>query len=177
MKKKKIIIITVIFLFAGFIAFIFINERRLLTREQNEIKNYAKTIAVSMWDIEPKGPIEYLRLVSKRQKYKQIIVTHIDGEPFINIENKLQGKIENFLLSLKLIRTIAIKEDVSYTGNEIGEFRAYWYSTSVYFYFHTLIILFLFPMKQRYAIVARQNFKVTEQNRCARIFDTTYNTV
>ncbi len=143
MKKKKIIIITVILFTVSFIAFILINERRLLAREQKEIKNYAKTIAVSLWSIEPKGPIEYLTLVCKRQKYKQLIVTHIDGEPFINIESELQGNIEKFLLSLKLIRTIVIRENVSYKGSVIGEIIAYWYSTSVYFYFYTIIIIFL----------------------------------
>jgi adenylate cyclase len=143
MKKEKIVIILVIALIPAFVVFAFAYEYYLNDKEQTEIGRYADIIAVSLWNMEPKGPTEYLTLACRRNNYKQLLVKDIDGEIFIDLGNDLEGSIDQFLISLGLIRTSRVSSDILYTGRVISEISAIWYSLSIYVYFYTIVILLL----------------------------------
>ncbi|MDB4444037.1 adenylate/guanylate cyclase domain-containing protein [bacterium] len=144
--KKIIITITVLLLGSIFIIFVFAYEHHLHAREQKEIDNYAKVIAVSLWNMEPKMPAEYLELASRRHNYKQLVVTDIDGERFIEFKSNILRPIDRFLISLGLIHTSRISSQINYNGRVIGEISAIWYSFSIYVYFYAVVMILLLLM-------------------------------
>ncbi|MBW2624494.1 MAG: hypothetical protein JRD68_16415 [Deltaproteobacteria bacterium] len=78
MKKEKTIIIISVILLAVFVSFIYFDERYLVNEEQKDLDNYAKIIAISLWNFESRGPTEYLKQVSVHRKYRYLTVSDID---------------------------------------------------------------------------------------------------
>ncbi|MFC1534633.1 adenylate/guanylate cyclase domain-containing protein [Thermodesulfobacteriota bacterium] len=160
--KKIIIIVTVILLISLFVVFVLIYEHYLHSKEQKEVNNYANIIAISLWNMEPEGPTKYLSLMCGRNNYKQLLVTDIDGETFIDIKNTFKNPIDQFLISSKLTRISSINSDIIFNDRVIGKITANWYSFSIYVYFYAVVIILLSMMVLWFFLSALEKSKALE---------------
>jgi len=159
---KKTVIIIAILLVSLFTIFIITYEHYLHSKEQKEIDNYANIISVSLWNMESDGPTEYLNLICRRNNYKQLLVTDVDGETFIDIKNTFQNPIDRFFISSRLIRTSQISSDIIYNNRVIGKISAEWYSFSLYVYFYAAVIILLLLMVLWFFLSALEKSKALE---------------
>ncbi|MEE9518233.1 MAG: ATP-binding protein [Candidatus Adiutricales bacterium] len=143
MKKEKIIIITSALLLVAFVIVIFLYEHYLITEEQKDLDTYAQIVAISLWNFEPQGPTEFLKLVSAHRNYRRLTVSDIDQEKFIDVEGELRGPIGRIFKKIGLIRQTKLNSDIFYENKKIGQISANWYSTAIYIYFYVLIVIML----------------------------------
>jgi len=127
----------------AFFLFVLFYGSHVQKREQNRVDNHSRVIANALWNLDPKGITEYLRLACKAYGYRDVLVTQGTGEMFITFDYSLQNSIDKFLISLTLIPTANFISDIVYKEKVIGQISVTWYNTAVYIYTYALLLVFL----------------------------------
>jgi len=147
---------TLVFFVAGFCVFVFMYHQYQVQTIQNAVKEHAKIVAGSIWDLNPKGAEEYLRAVAVNNHYEYIVVEDVDGKNFIKVEPPAINTFDRELVRLKLIPRRIVSADIFYRGELIGKVKALWMDESIYVYTYAFILaLLLFIVVQLYSRILR----------------------
>ncbi len=143
---------TLIVFAAGFCLFIFLYHQHQVQNTQNAVKEHARIVAGSVWDLNPQASGEYLRAVAMNNHYEYIVVEDVDGKEFIKVHPPEINAFEKKLVSLKLIPRKTVSADIFYDEELIGKVKARWLDKSVYVYAYAfLVAMLLFVVVQLYS--------------------------
>lgn len=143
MKKTLHLRLIAIILGCLFIAFLVNNRHKTEIDMQEAVKQHAKIISSSLWDINKEAHAEYLSIVAKHYDYGIISVLDNDGEIFQTASAPFPPWYEKILLSLRLIPKVYLTTPVIYNGKKIGIINVTWYRKSIYTYSYILLVLLL----------------------------------
>ena len=161
---------TLILFVAGFCLFVLFYHQYQVQNIQNAVKEHAKVVAGSIWDLNLKGSEEYLRAVAANNNYEYIVVEDIDGKNFIEVRPSAINAFERDFVRLKLIPRKIVSADIFYRGELIGKVKALWMDKSIYIYAYAFIpALLLFVIVQLYSRILKTKItlekKVDERTR------------
>lgn len=143
MKRSLIIIcvvcVSVLVLFAVGYSY----QRYNLQREREEVARYAQVIANSLWRLDRDSPAEFLSLIARREYYRRLVVYDIDGSVFLEVGGEIKGWLDQVMMKCGLMGPTEISADIVYQGKPIGRLSATWYSSSIYFYLYSIVVVLL----------------------------------
>jgi serine phosphatase RsbU (regulator of sigma subunit)/PAS domain-containing protein len=141
MKQKALWLIGAA-LCAGFVLFVWFNERRTLHQAQLRTDEYARFLATHLWNIDKDSGKQYVDLIARAGDYRSFRVIHADGEPFVGASGEeREGNLDDFLRYVGLVREVRLQSSIDYQGTRIGSVEAYWVNRNVYTYLYLLPIL------------------------------------
>ena len=170
-KQMRFIFLKTLIVFAaGFCLFIFLYHQHQAETTQSAVREHARIVAGSVWDLNPEASGEYLRAVATNNHYEYIVVEDVDGKEFIKVQPPEMNVFEKKLVSLKLIPRKTVSADIFYSGERIGKVKAVWLDKSIYVYAYAfLVAMLLFVVVQLYSRIlnAKKNLekKVEERTR------------
>ena len=143
MRKENAVTATVVFFTGAFVLFVLLFERHLHNQEHREITTHSRIIASDLWNLESRGATEYLTLACREHVYDRLQVKSMAGKIFINLESEIDGPLDSYFISAKLIHPSEISADIVFKGKKIGRITATWHCTSIYAYLYILFIMFM----------------------------------
>lgn len=141
MKIEKINTIIGLTLTAAFCVFVVFWEKTELKLAKNQLQGTARIIAGSLWNFDPAGPVEYLKLAAKLGNYEHIAVFTGKDELFIEITGLQISELDRFFQKIGLIPTLELSADISFKGKDVGRIDVIRLHDTVYVYLYLLIIM------------------------------------
>ncbi len=126
-----------------FCVFVAAYEHDAYRQAQSHIENHGRVIANALWNFNPQGASEYLRLACLSQHYQFVEVTDTDGKPFQRAEGAIPGRMEKVLTALGLVPHVHLSAPIVYEGGAIGTIQAVWRCHTIYGELTVLAILML----------------------------------
>lgn len=155
---KHIFLKSLIVFVAGFCLFAFLYHQHQVHYVQGAVKEHAKIVAGSIWDLNPKGSEEYLRAVATSNNYEYIVVEDIDGQEFIKVAPEEVNAFEKDLIRLRLIPRRTFSADIFYRQELIGKVKVLWLDKSLYAYAYAFVLaMLLFIVVQLYGRILKAN--------------------
>ena len=149
---------TLIVFAAGFILFAVLYYQYQVKTIERAVREHAKIVAGSVWDLNPGASLEYLRAVAENNSYATVVINDVDGREFIRVAPPAPNVLEKKLIRLKLIPEKTVSADIFHGSERIGTVTALWMDKSVYAYAYAfLVALLLFVMVQLYSRILSAN--------------------
>ncbi|MCP4021036.1 MAG: PAS domain S-box protein [Desulfobacteraceae bacterium] len=104
---------------------------------------HAAVVEEDLWGIVPNGPVEYLTLASKRDRYTKVTITDSLGEVFISIKGPDMDGVNGLLVAMGFIYQKNMTSDIVHKGQVIGKLTADYHNMNVYVYFYSLLVCIL----------------------------------
>lgn len=143
MNSKKIFLRIILGVTILFLIFLLQFNKYYHHKTQQKVEHHAKIISESLWSFNPDLTKNYLKLASRLNLYKEIIVTDSSGETFFYNKYELVSPVNKILKSLSLLNTQQYKSIIYFKKRYIGQISILAFNTSIYLYFYIFIILVL----------------------------------
>ena len=141
MNPKKINIIfwmSLVFLFCVFVIFW---ERNTLQKDRAELRKKIQVIEGALWNLDPEGPVEYLKLSARLGKYERITVFAVGDTVFLDVPGPEVGLLDRILINIGLIPKIRLEADILHDGLIVGRVEALHLHNTIYLYMYLLVIM------------------------------------
>jgi len=150
-ENTKIPVLTMILLTIVYCAFVLEFESHGSRQAQTQLNRHAHIIADDLWNFNPNGAIEYLKLAANSDHYEKLTVISHNGEIFQEITTQFPTPTEATLIRFHLIPRVVLVSRIEQNGNIIGWMEALWIPETLYthiyvliFFLLTLLIVFLY---------------------------------
>jgi len=140
---KSIMVSLLLFSIILFSFFIFFFQHHLQTEMTDEIDNYAKIIASSLWIYEKNSPKAYLTLAVKANGYQSIEVYDDNKKKFLQLKGYPKSNLDSILSFVGLIPVYHLESLIEYEGRSIGNIKVEWPCKAIYLYMNILLCLVL----------------------------------
>jgi len=124
-----------------YILFIFISEETNRELRATELRNHAKIVENSLWNMDPHAVSNYLAIAAQLDNYEQITIFSLpDNKQFLDIQNPATSRLSPLLLHLGLIRKVPLQTTITHRGEKIGRITAIKRDASSCLYLTILLI-------------------------------------
>jgi PAS domain S-box-containing protein len=149
LNLEKTSIVLLVSLVSLFVIFVVYWEGHKLAQNRSALHDNAQVIARSLWNLDPHGPVAYLKLAARHQNHERVTVFTVTDKVFMETTGPKCGLVDMALKSIGLISRITLHADIVHQGRVIGRIEAIHRHTTIYLYFYILLILGLFLMVAR----------------------------
>ena len=147
-----------------FCLFVLFHEKEVFAKAQAGIESHALVIKDDMWNFNPEGAEEFMKLAAYRDRYESLVATHNNGEIFKYIKTGPKSGVEAILIRIHLIPRVNLFARVEHQGNVIGWVEAVWLPNTIYLYIYLLLALgLLFVIVQLYIQLLKGKAKLEER--------------
>ncbi len=150
MTIRKTRNITWVALLAAFVIFVSIWEQKQLANGHKNIAQNAVVLAPSLWNLDTKGPVEYLNIACELNNYEKVTVYAVLDKPFLEIKGPTHGTVDSLFHHIGLIPKITLEADISHNGITIGKVSAIHHHDTIYTYLYVLLTLGLIALVVQY---------------------------
>jgi len=116
----------------------------------DEIREHAKVIENSLWNLDSDASVNYLKLATRLNNYEQLTVYYSNDKIFIKLEGPEVNLLDHFLLKVGLIPKKQLHADISHDDSIIGRIEAIHRHDSIYIYLYCFIIILLGLLSLRF---------------------------
>ena len=151
-KHRRIEIIINVITMVLFCAVVVGWDKNLKKKYWDEIRNQAEIIENSLWDLDPKGSVNYLKIAARMNNYERLTVYSSNNEKFLEVEGPKANTLDQFLIKLGLISKMQLQADIIHRDSVIGRIEATRRHDSIYLYFYVFAVIALAQLSLRFFI-------------------------
>ena len=159
---------------AIFCLFVICFERYAVKQAQARLDRHALIVTDSLWNYNPAGVVEYLRLAAEADNYASLEIVNKDGQLFQAVSTGLPTGFERLLLSARLIPRVELVTQVWTKTDLLGWVKAVWIPTTISFHLavftfllmvHLVVVLYCRILKQKQLLEQRVTERTLELSR------------
>ena len=131
-KQINAIVAIWILLIISFFLFVHYYNEHSSSKIKSNIIRHAEVVESSLWSYNRDAPLSYLQFAMQSDGYQSLIITDTYDEIFMELTSKNFSKLDEFLVSLKLLPKHYYTTRIYHNEKEIGKFSVTWLNKSTY---------------------------------------------
>lgn len=162
MNPEKINRNILILLVVLFCCFVFFWEKRAHEIEKIQLFEQAQVIENDLWNLDPRGPVQYLKLAARHSRYESIKVFAIKNEPFIKIDGPEINRLQRIFIKAGLISKIKLDADILHNDQIIGRMEVMHLHDTIYLYLYLFLVFGLIFLSFKFFVQVLHEKKMLE---------------
>ncbi len=159
MSPEKINIIALIIFVSIFCTFSVFLEKNDLKNDKIELQKQSRVIENAIWDYDPKGPVEYLKLAAIYRNYEHITVFAVNNEVFLEIDGPEVSVFSQLLIKIGLIPKRKLEADIFHHDQIVGRIEVIHRHDTIYAHTYSFIILGFVLLVSRFFVRIKERTK------------------